>query len=274
MSDIRKPINNDVFNAVSDFFYRMLAPEIKEITSPDNIVVAIGGSVSYGFADQLSDVDVYIIGDCQEIHRSKTLRKYLFMHQNINGSPVHFIPLHTNNGPYASFYCLLREEYEKLKECEENLLYDLVHYVPIHDPKGSLRKAKDFINNIDYDFWKERCMEHCTKLIDMLEVFYSSTKRGNNIAICTHFGKAYEGLMQIGYLLSGKPYPYSKWLWNGLESVDKKIYETIRNDIVEKLPCTQEEFIKMIQNLTQVITRRLKERNTIPLYIIEDMMNP
>ncbi|MEG6611282.1 hypothetical protein V6C42_00205 [Pseudoclostridium thermosuccinogenes] len=261
-------------DSVKNYFQQVMAPKIQEFTSLDELIVVIGGSVSYGFADELSDVDAYIIWDIPRNVWFDKLRQFLFMHQMIDGYRVQFIPLMLQSPQYSSFSYLFHEEFDKLKDCDFELLYDIQHFIPIHDPKGIISKGKAFVSDLGSEYWQEKCLEHCEKLIDTLEAFYSSLKRKNIITGSMYFGDALKGLLQTVYLSAGFPYPTAKWIWNGLERVDAKMFESIRTYFENGFPCSSEELRNCIHSVTEVVTDRLKEKGFVPPYIINDLLCP
>jgi hypothetical protein len=244
-------------DSVKNYFEQQLLPQITQITGLDEILVVIGGSVSYGFNDEYSDVDVYLLWELpREVWFAK-LRQYLFQHKIIDGYRVQFIPLALENSVYSPLAYMLHEEYKNLKNCDAELLFDIQHYLPIHDPKNIIYKSKAYVNSLGNEFWQEKCIEHSCKYIDTMEAFYSSLKRGNIITGSMYFGDALKGLLQIAYLCSGNPFPTAKWIWNGLERVDNEVFKAINQIFKSGFPRTCEDLESYIRSITVVITDKL-----------------
>lgn len=264
----------DCLSSVKNYFEQQLVSKIKEFTPLEELLVVIGGSVSYGFADEFSDVDVYILWEVPREVWFKKLQRHLFMHQIINGYRVQFLPLIFENSPYSPLSCLLHEEYDNLRKCDIKLLYDILHYIPVHDPKNIINKGKIFIENLENEFWQEKCIKHCSKHIDVLEVFYSSLKRGNIITGNMYYGDALRGLLEIPYLYTGSPYPMAKWIWSGLEKVDNALYRDLKQIFDNNPPLSCSDLERIVHSVTEIITKKLKEKGFVPYYILEDLLFP
>lgn len=259
---------------IKNYFELYIFPQIKDIVSLDDILVVISGSVSYGFDDEYSDVDVYLIGEYPRDKLVKEIQQHLFRHIIIDGFRVQIIPLILNNSIYSPLSCMLHEEYDNLKNCDMNLLFDIQHYLPVHDPKNIVCNSKVYIDNLSINFWQEECMKQCANHVDVLEAFYSSVKRGNVITGSIYFGDALKGLLQIVHLSAGSPYPITKWLYNELENVDKDMYIALNQLFADGLPCTLNDLEDNIRNITVIVTNRLKETGAVPSYIIDALLSP
>lgn len=266
---------NSAISAARKYLETELMPKIKEIVSVDDVVIVIGGSLSYGFFDEESDVDVYVIWDLPRDKWFLKLREFLFMHKIVDGFRIQYIPLSLQSVQYAPLSCLLNNNLESLIDNNDiKLFYDIQHFIPIHDTKNTVIKAKEYISKLDFNYWKNKCIEHSSKHIDTLEIFYSSIKRNNVLTGSMFYGKAIQGLLEIAYLAEGHPYPTGKWLWNGLEKVNNRLFEDLKTMIANQLPATCEDMKNNVFNTTKLISYILKKKDVVPTYVADALLYP
>lgn len=267
--------NKKAIAAAKTYLNINLMPKIKEIVSLDDIIIVIGGSLSYGFFDRESDVDVYILWELSRGKWFDKLREFLFTHKIVDGFRIQYIPIDLQNIQYAPLSCLLNDNFELLYQCNDiELLYDILHFIPLHDTKNSVRKARDYVSTFDSTYWRDRCIEHCSKHIDVLELFYSSLKRDDALTGSMFYGTALKGLLEIAYLIEGTPYPTEKWVWNGLEKANRGLFDELKLRIANKLPETCEDMRNNVFYTANLISGALQEDDIVPMYIINDLLYP
>jgi len=200
---------------------------------------------------------------------------YRIMHKEIDNLRIQYIQLDMENTQYAPLSCLFNNNFDFISQCNDvKLLYDILNFIPIHDTKNAAKKAQEYVGRLDCTYWKDKCIEHCCKHIDVLEAFYSSLKRNDVLTGILFYGNAMKGLLEIAYLAEGTPYPTEKWIWKGLEKVNKKMFNDINAKMVGKLPKTCEDMRNNILYITSLICSVLKEKDLVPVYIIDDLLHP
>lgn len=268
-------MNNKAITAATKFLDANLMPIIKEFTSLDDVIIVLGGSLSYGFFDRESDVDVYILWELPGEKWRDKLREYLFVHKVVDGFRIQYIPIDLHNIQYSPLSCLFNDNFEIISQSNNiKLLYDILHFIPIHDVKNAVKKAQDYVSNLDFNYWKDKCIERCCKHIDVLEAFYSSLKRNNAFTGSLFYGNALKGLLEIAYLAEATPYPTEKWIWNGLQKVNSKLFNELKIKIASKLPETCEDMRNNVFSTASLISYVLKEKDMVPVYIIDDLLHP
>jgi len=196
------------------------------------------------------------------------------MHNTIENIRVQYIPLNLQDNQNTVLNGLLSDEMEEFSNGRISQLYDIIHYLPIHDTKMRIDAAQSFVHSLDAAFWKEKCKQHCCEHIDVLEAFYSSLKRNNTITGAMFYGTALKGLVEIAYLSEARPYPYAKWLWNGLEEINKDLSVYLHNLMVYGLPRTCDEMKDSIYKVTEIVVFKLVKNEMVPIIIADSLLNP
>ena len=255
-------------------FNDVLADKLINIAPADDYLVLIGGSVSYGFADNLSDADIYIVWDVPGQIWLPELRPYLFTHQKFDDIKIQYIPLNLQDKRYKPLQGLLNGNFDSLKNASINLLYDVLHFIPVHDTSDRIGLANNFIKNLEPEFWKDKLIDHCCRHIDILEAFYSTVKRNNPISGYMLYGGALKGLLEIVYLANEKPYPTVKWIWDDLQNVDENLYTEIQNILANGSSESCRGMESIIRGVSEIVTKSLETKKIVPDYILDDLRNP
>lgn len=266
-------------DAARQYFHETIAPITAGFMSLDDLCVAIGGSVASGLSDSHSDIDVYIIWDAERDVWFPKLRQYLFMHKPVKGYQVQFVPLDlTHPQNHLLKRLIMDDSITDLRDdtIKMPMLYEALHYIAVHDPAKKVDKIRGKINQISSQLWRESCFQHCARHIDILEAFYDSEKRNDPVSTTMLYGHALAGLLQILYLAFGKPYPYSKWLFRGLHSIDANTYAAIDKEISARWPGSCSDMIGNIRSVTQITVDKLNEEDNsaVEEAYVSALMNP
>lgn len=257
---------------IKNYIYKEMIPFIIESNLTEDAIVVIGGSYSYGYSDEKSDIDVYILLKSQIANFIRRFRPILFSHIEIEGYKVQIIPMDLSSPINKKLGSLIYNPAENIVDASIKEIHQFTNYIPIYDSCKRINTVKSHIENMKADYWKSHCRDLCCETIDVLESFYSSLRRCN-IASIIKYGEAIKSLLQIIYLTDNKPYPPDKWLYIGLSDTYKEIFNGKAGGFLPK--GTGILSLKESVDFTnEYVAGVLKDKNLVPDYIIKDMLNP
>lgn len=206
---------------VSDEFLKEIQEEVK-------FNAYISGSVSYGYCDEMSDIEMefYLPKNKKEAYKEK-LNKIIESHKEFEGirmsAGVSDWPLEMIvNGDMDEFW----------KQSYTYLLYELIHTFPVREDIPLLDDVKKKI-----DFYPEKTLLRIIKGL-WLTIADNGTynanwsfKRGQFVSSNMFLYMSLEAIFRLAYLLNKKYFPHTKWLEKEIDSLkhDFGIKEFIAN---------------------------------------------
>lgn len=165
----------------------------------NDISVILGGSVSYGEADKLSDLDLFVVAE-ESID-------ILPIDAKFNGKDIRV------EGGYT--WSQLDRFVHITPDDAETKFWGIQKAVILHDPKDRYKKIQEKVNNyLPEDFWKQRILKK------WFSVFYCSRNgvrkaltRNDVITTGIWKGKLLEAIMELTFLLNRQYIPPTKWLY-------------------------------------------------------------
>lgn len=203
-------------------FSENILPQLRKISAEvvDNMFVFIEGSVSYGFCDKYSDVDIdfYISIDIEEkiFNRIKEVfNAETYWYESVRVS-------YGFGGSYWKFDLLLNNNMEKFwNEFNPYALNNINQAIPIWDPNSLMSIIKNRIGFYPEEINKKVLRGLWITINDSGEYnTLESIKRNNTTEGRIYLFRALEAMMRIIYVLNKKYYPPTKWLSTGLEQLD------------------------------------------------------
>ena len=188
----------------------------KRGTGSDGLVVAISGSVSYGYCDAFSDIDltVYLRLESKEGDSIRTNTLMDFQAERIRVSYR-----------FASYQEIERFLVDRDQIVWETVnpytLFDLKHVIPVHDCDGILRRLQR-----EYDFYPD---DEFVQIVRGLWITINgsglyqasqSLERQDHQTANIFFYRAVEALVRMIYILNHEYFPHTKWLFAGLSGLD------------------------------------------------------
>jgi hypothetical protein len=255
-----------------EHFEKIILPKLKELSpeSVENMMVFIEGSVSYGFCDETSDIDIdyYIGGEAGNTIKDqirKVLKPEEYYYESVRIS-------YGFSGDFWKFDLILKNDMEKFwNECNPYALYNIKHAVPVWDPESLLPLIKKRTDFFPPEMYKKMIRGLWITINDSGEYnTLESLNRNNTVESKIYLYRAIEAVLRIIYVLNGNFYPPTKWLTTGLKEIEndfemkgalKKIDEL--SDVKE----CYEAYMKVYENIKRyMLTDEIIERECIENY--------
>lgn len=180
------------------------------------LVSVVTGSVSYGFCDEFSDVDVTVYLDKTRAHPDSLIHRMFFhcRHASV-GVSYYFTRKEKLAGLLCNDMCVPWTEFTP---CE---FFDLTRFVAIYDPQDAVTRIKERC-----DFYPP---EELTKIVRGLWVTVNVSgllkarkclSRGERVVAQMLASRGLEALLRLIYMLNRSYFPYTKWLSLGLGALE------------------------------------------------------
>ena len=230
----------DFIEAGKEHFINTILPQLQKISpaAVDSMMVFIEGSVSYGFCDENSDVDIdyYINGDYDESVLQRIRQVFsaeTYWHESIRVS-------YGFGGAYWKFPLIVNNEMDTFwNEFNPYALVNIKNAIPIWDPQGLLQVIQKRVA-----FYPE---ETCKKVLRGLwatindsgeYAVLESLKRNKEIECRIYLFRAIEALLRIMYILNGHYYLPTKWLSSGMQNITNDFgIQNMMSEIKETNDC-------------------------------------
>jgi hypothetical protein len=255
-----------------EHFDKIILPKLKELSpeAVENMMVFIEGSVSYGFCDETSDIDIdyYIGGDVENAVKNQ-IRNVL------NSGDYDYESVRISygfGGDFWKFDLILENDMEKFwNEFNPYALYNIKHAVPVWDPKLLLPLIKKRADFFPPEMYKKMIRGLWITMNDSGEYnTLESLNRHNYIESKIYLYRAMEAVLRIVYVLNGNYYPPTKWLTTGLKEIknDFELKVTLKkiNESADQKECYN-AYMKVYENIKQyMLTDEIIERESIENY--------
>ena len=225
----------------------------------EDLAIAICGSVSYGYCDDFSDVDltVYLRSGAD---KSDSIAANTLVDFQVECTRVSY-----RFAPSCEIERLLmgRDTIE-WDSVNPYTLFDLKHIIPVHDRDGLLRRLQR-----EYDFYPDdefvRIVRGLWVTINDSGVYQAAQslqrqdRQAANIFLC----RAVEALVRLIYILNHEYSPHTKWLFAGLSGLHTTFqwYNHVPEMSEDKsLDARIGAFLKITENVKESI-RKSKIRN-------------
>jgi len=204
-----KGINShDLINKAKEFSSTIIADRLSACPKIiDDAIIIVGGSISFGLADEESDIDYGII-------LPKHSDFVAFGKQIVESIGGRF---HQYKGSLIDIHlCSLRsfgvrEEAASDDEWWEAFdptdIFLIQHAVIIQDPNETFRSLKTKVKKIPTDILSRRIGGRWGFLNMWVDFVQQCSKRDDIIGSFTFTARAVQEIMMIGFLLNGHPYP-------------------------------------------------------------------
>ncbi len=250
-----------------EYLSQSVRPLISEFLHEDEYIIVLGGSHSFGMADEHSDYDLFILWDVEPSVWGPKLGEILGKPHKEKGLELQIVPIHISRNPlYAA---LFKGEMETLWEAPVTDLFHIAHYIPLHDTKDRISQAQISIryhNNDEY--WAKQCHRAACEAIEALEAFYDASKRKDEMTMVMFFGAAVQKLLELFILGSRRFYPPKKWLWKMVEEIDSNLFATYHYVLsLDTMPL-------YLKSLTERTVELLFKNNMIKPFVAADLLNP
>jgi hypothetical protein len=230
--------------------------------------LVIGGSVSTGFADFKSDIDIYFFFEESRRDEIMKVREFMFIPKRVEGVNLQILPY-----PATAMAIIASVDFPPSIPTE--LVYDISHYIPIVEPTEILLKAMSNARNLPSSFWETRLEKRVGSLIDLVEGFYRGVVRDDVETAWMLWAPVIQGLLQTALLGAKRLYPIAKWLIPECRRSHIPMAQELTNKIV--LPDNHISCISMTETvkicLNHVCTW-LKENSSLYPGIIDDLEFP
>lgn len=259
-------------NSVFDKLTQIIEPyreTFSRFVQCDEYVMVLGGSHSFGLADSFSDVDIFVIWNVEPAVWHSYL-PMLCLPQNSGIGIYHIVPiLAARDLIYRS---LFHGDMNIPNDVEITALFNLSHYIPLHDTNRRIADIQAVIRNLGRPFWETHCRETACTLIDSLEAFYDAVKRNDMMTVTMCFGTVLRGILELALLSEKTLYPQPKWLWYFLKRQCPAIYSGIRSSqLTERAIECMEAYIRAS---VIMITDKLRSDAMLFEYILDDLIDP
>lgn len=203
-------------------FINIILPKLFKISTEvvDNLMVFIEGSVSYGFCDKNSDIDIdyYINTDLENIVLNRI--KNVFINETYWFDSIRVS--YGFSGNYWKFDSIINNEMNIFwNDFNPYALYNIKHAIPIWDPKELLPVIKARVEYYPEDVYKKVLRGLWITINDSGEYnALESIKRNKIVEGRLYLYRALEAMLRIVYVLNDRYYPPTKWLCAGIENLD------------------------------------------------------
>ena len=262
----------DELTVVKSYMSAALFPKLTEFLSNDEFIVVLGGSHSFGMADEFSDVDIFLIWDVEPQIWGSKLRDILCKPQVIDGCNFQIVPTSVSHKENTAYFALYKSNNGALKYSSINELFNISNYIPIYDVKNKINSAQEVIRNFDDEFWRETCKNAVCTAIDILEALYDASKRQDLSTLFMYFGIAMQKLLELHILANRKFYPQPKWLWKTIKLMHNELY--VKYYLSDPSVLNVESMVAYIRNMAEDASKILLKRDLIQSFIADDLINP
>jgi len=204
-----------------EHFHSRILPLLTDISAEavKNMTVFIEGSASYGFSDDLSDIDIdYFIHDV-DTGTADTIRQIFsaetYWHKSVRVS-------YGFGGKFWKFDLLKNDDMINFwAESNPYALYNIQHAVSVWNPENFLEDFKrktvfypdDVFKKNVRGLWLTMCDSGSYNVIESL-------KRNKETEGMIYFHRALEAFLRLIYLLNRSYYPPTKWLTAGINKLE------------------------------------------------------
>lgn len=193
--------NNNLMNELIELCRNYVTEDLYKqlLENWNDISVILGGSVSYGEADEFSDLDLFVIAS-----------------ENINTLPIDAQFNGKDIKVEGGYTWTQLEDFVRITPDDaETKFWGIQKAVLIHDPKDRYKKIQEKVNNyLPEDFWKQRVLKK------WFSVFYCSRNgvrkaltRNDFITAGIWKGRLLEAIMELTFLINRQYIPPTKWLY-------------------------------------------------------------
>jgi hypothetical protein len=182
-------------------------------------LVAFSGSVAYGYADRLSDIEMEVcLKDKPRRSEIRDFRKEVVAkHPRYRGVRMSVGDLNTG----WKLDLVLRNRMKQFwKDWDPLVLFEMTHAVPIWDPMGAASVLKRRVAFYPRPIFVRMVRELWLKTND--SAAYNAlfaTRRGNETSANIFLYRGIEALLRMIFLLNRTFYPHTKWIPNELEKL-------------------------------------------------------
>lgn len=255
-----------------EHFDKIILPKLKEI-SPEavgNMMVFIEGSVSYGFCDENSDVDIdYYIGGKAANNIKDRIRNVL------NQEEYYYESVRISygfGGDFWKFDLILKNDMEKFwNEYNPYALYNIQHAVPVWDPESLLPLIKKRTVFFPPEMYKKMIRGLWITMNDSGGYnTQESLNRHNYVESKIYLYRAVEAMLRIVYVINGNYYPPTKWLTTGLREIenDFELKDALKkiSESSDQKEC-YEAYMKVYENIKQyMLSNNIIEKECMENY--------
>lgn len=214
----------------------------------DGMVVAIGGSVSYGFADAQSDLDVIVIvpKSMRENLSGLTSTKCDFKAEGQNG---HFLV-----ESHESYFI-------DTVTCSVETLFEQNHLIPLIDRCSAVQNRKQEIGGLSEDWWLSKRLCCWSSYHDTYGRLKQSVSRGFFLNTDILWGTLVRQTLQMACLMDHKLYPREHWLERAFRDCSMS---TRLTDMISSHRLRGNECVERVKELTRALTDELRNRQLVP----------
>jgi len=257
---------------VNDFLDKELYPKLLSFVSEDDYVVVIGGSYSFGMADEYSDVDIFLLWNVEPNIWAPIVGNILCRPHTMFGCEFQIVPINITHKRNTTYYDLFNVNENLLNQSSIYDLFNISTYIVLHDNLNRVGNAQMMIKNVKDDFWQDQCYHSAADLIDVLESFYDASKRKDELTLIMYFGTALQKLLELFILSNRELYPQPKWLWRFIKKIDVEMYNKYYLSKFSDL--SNDKMVEFIKNMAEDVSKKLLMNNFVKDYIAESLVNP
>lgn len=237
-----------------DHFNETFLPKLKEVLGEahNDVVVFISGSVSHGYCDKLSDIDIGVLFLEQLDSAKETEVKSLLGEYFVGNVRLTYWNEERNK---SRFKKILQGQIDEVWDNPAvYFFFDTVNYIPIFDKKNILKSIQIKISFYPKEFFKSLVRGFWITTNDSgIYLVEQCITRKKNVEGYIAFYKAVEASLRLTFLLNGKYFPPTKWITTGIKYLDndfgaKSFLRTISGNNLEKDLENYKKFVAKIKN--------------------------
>lgn len=175
---------------------------LSNTTLPSSIgtgFVAVGGSLSYGYADEHSDIDL-VVAASQDVYEDLCSLGSVRNDFTVQGKTAHFIPV------------ALAEYFEEPDKAPVERLFEQEHLVPLYDPAHLADQRKRDLGGLAEEWWISRRLGVWSRICDRWGRLDVTVERANLVSADVLWGEMLADLLRMACLVERKLYPEVHWL--------------------------------------------------------------
>lgn len=217
-SSVLKSTREKLTSVAHSYFEDVVRPWLIKRGHLETSLVALSGSVAYGYSDGLSDIEIDVC--IKDKPKESELEEY----RRIKARHRMFKEVRMSDGLNTGwkFDLVLQNRMKEFwKEWDPYVLFEITHAVPIWDPMDATSVLRKRVTFYPHPIFVEELMSQWLIANDhgWYDAAYSA-KRGNETSANIFLYRGTEALLRAIFLLNKEFYPHTKWITNELDKLE------------------------------------------------------